>query len=111
MFLLIAFGVAVHFKQHSSLTYQNSSFFIGGGSRNHGIMDLRDYGSSPIQRVVRNQPIANSSFYTLYTFYTKNITTLLHYILRTTDNGQRSGRWPELRNHGFTDLRIYGIRV
>ena len=29
LFLLIAFGVAVHFKQHSSLIYQNPSFFIG----------------------------------------------------------------------------------
>ena len=39
LFLLIAFSVAVHFKQHSSLTYQNPSFFIGqrtGGSRNCG---------------------------------------------------------------------------
>ena len=62
--------------------------------------------ATPRQRVVRSQPIANSSF---YTFYTKNITTLLHYILRTTDNGQGSGRQPELWNYGFTELWNYVI--
>ena len=71
MFLLIEFGVAVHFKQHSSLTYQNSTFFIGqrtgvAGITElwiYGIMELWNYGimeALPIQRVVRSQPIANS---------------------------------------------------
>ena len=41
MFLLIAFGVAVHFKQHSSLTYQNSSFFRTTDGRQP---ELRNYG-------------------------------------------------------------------
>ena len=44
-----------------------------------GIMELR---------TGRYQLTALDTFYTLST---KNITTLLHYILRTTDNGQRSG--------------------
>ena len=41
MFLLIAFGVAVHFKQHSSLTYQNSIFFRTTDGRQP---ELRNYG-------------------------------------------------------------------
>ena len=58
--------------------------------------------ATPRQRVVRSLPIANSSFYTFYTLYTQNITTLhfKDYRQQTTDYGGYSG---------ITESRIYGI--
>ena len=66
MFLLIAFGVAVHFKQHSSLTYQNLLGFAllhrlrttdygqrSSGSRKYGTTELRN-NEIRVQRVQSN---------------------------------------------------------
>ena len=111
MFLLFAFGAAVHFKQHSSLTYQNSSFFIGGGSRNHGIMDLRDYGIMELWKLrlynelcgTSQQLTVNSQQFFLYALYFLYLKILLHYyitLLRTTDYGQQTtvGQQPPIAN-------------
>ena len=64
MFLLIAFGVAVHFKQHSSLTYQNLLGFAllhrlrttdngqrSSGSRKYGTTELRNKGIESIDSI------------------------------------------------------------
>ena len=63
-------------------------------------------------RLVVCEAIAKPTFYTFYTLSTQNITTLLHYILQTTDYGfagqktnvvrQKEGG---SRNYGFMDLR------
>ena len=43
LFLVMAFSVAVHFKQHSSLTYQNPSFFYR--TTDWRQPELRNYGN------------------------------------------------------------------
>ena len=65
MFLLIAFGVAVHFKQHSSLTYQNLLGFAllhrlrttdygqqSSGSWKYGTTELRNKGIESIEQLL-----------------------------------------------------------
>ena len=84
LFLPIAFGVAVHFKQHSSLIYQNPSFFIGqrmGGSRNYGFTDLWNHGTT--DRAVAGSLLKNSLLFSLLSLST----CIYRYFFRTLRNG------------------------
>ena len=79
-----------------------------GGSRNYGITESRIYGimeASPIQRVVRSQPIANSQRPTDLSIHSiQNITTLQKDIYRQT----HSYLVKELINqHSFYKFCIY----
>ena len=111
MFLLIAFGVAVHFKQHSSLTYQNSSFFIGQRTGGAGITELWIYGIMELWKLclynelcgASQQLTVNSQQFFLYALYFLYLKILLHYyitLLRTTDYGQQTtvGQQPPIAN-------------